>query len=495
MTNIFNIPKIAPRTFYAVLIGAGAIAVLLTLAIGLQQSVWFDEAYSVRVSQSSWGELIRLTALDTHPPLYYMLLKIWAGLFGWGEGWLRTLSALCYGGSVVVAGLVIKRLFNAKIALGTLPFLLLAPLLIRYGFEIRAYALASLIGILATYAMVRACEKKGWSWWWALYAALVAAGMLSLYYTILLWVAHLIWLLSRTSHSPKQLLRAPWVRAYGLSIVLFLPWLPSFMSQLGNGALAPISQAMTLDNIIGVLTFNTLYKPVWQLDALYSLVALFAISMIVWLVIRARRLVKASERAGFQLLLLYALVPVAMITLLSLISPMYVERYLSHVAIGVMMLIGVSANLVWLRQPHRTRTQQLLIVGLVAVLSLGVTQLMDVGNFNFQRLQKPEVRAATAVLKTSDELVVANDPYVMTELGFYLPDDRLKFFSEWFELGGGYAPLSQSNRRLDPANFTLPDQLTYAYYGDEPVVDLTEQGYKRLSVDEYGAMKIARYVH
>ena len=54
------------------------------LWIGLRQSVWFDEAYSIMVAKQSVGEAIRLTALDTHPPLYYLFLKAWACLFGWG---------------------------------------------------------------------------------------------------------------------------------------------------------------------------------------------------------------------------------------------------------------------------------------------------------------------------------------------------------------------------------------------------------------------------
>ena len=45
-------------------------AMAIGLWIGLRQSVWFDEAYSIMVAKQSMGEAIRLTALDTHPPLY-----------------------------------------------------------------------------------------------------------------------------------------------------------------------------------------------------------------------------------------------------------------------------------------------------------------------------------------------------------------------------------------------------------------------------------------
>ena len=104
------------KSFLIIVILAGVLATLIALAIGVQQSVWFDEAYSVRVAQQPLGDLLSLTAVDTHPPLYYMILKLWAGIGGWGEVWLRLLSALFYGGSVIVGALLIRRLFNTKTA-------------------------------------------------------------------------------------------------------------------------------------------------------------------------------------------------------------------------------------------------------------------------------------------------------------------------------------------------------------------------------------------
>ena len=66
------------KSFLIIVVLAGVLATLIALAIGVQQSVWFDEAYSVRVAQQPLGDLLSLTAVDTHPPLYYMILKLWA---------------------------------------------------------------------------------------------------------------------------------------------------------------------------------------------------------------------------------------------------------------------------------------------------------------------------------------------------------------------------------------------------------------------------------
>ena len=477
----------SPKIFLVIVLIAGLLATLIALAIGVRQSVWFDEAYSVRIAQQPMGELLRLTAIDTHPPLYYITLKVWASIGGWGEVWLRLLSAVCYGGSVVMGALVVRRLFRAKTALYTLPFLLLAPMLVRYGFELRGYAFASLIGIAATYVMVRALESRRWQWW-VLYAVLVAAGMLTLYYMALLWLAHLVWLVAGQKHAVKDIVRAPWLWAYVGSVILFAPWLSVFISQVGNGALAPISQAMTLDNLFGIITFNTLYQPTWQLTPLYSLVALFVIVASIIVVTMAWRSLRTrTERRNFQLLLLYIAIPVIILTLVSLLRPMYVERYLSHVAIGGILLLGVSCAFVWTRRP--SPWTKLTVLGIVAVMSLGLVQVSSVGNYNFQRLQYPETKQASATLRPSVYRVIADDPYVMTELGYYHSLDNLRFFSENAELSGGYAPWSESELRLDPTQPIEEERVQHVYY-DKPGVDLKQQGFVRQSQQKFGPLVI-----
>ncbi|MGQ0549109.1 MAG: hypothetical protein ACT4PY_05520, partial [Armatimonadota bacterium] len=58
----------------------GCAALLRLTAIG-QQSLWFDEAFSLHVSTRSAGEAISLLrAVDAHPPLYYLMLSYWVRL-------------------------------------------------------------------------------------------------------------------------------------------------------------------------------------------------------------------------------------------------------------------------------------------------------------------------------------------------------------------------------------------------------------------------------
>src|SRR6185437_16752126 len=58
------------------------------------RSLWFDEAFCWRLMQFPFGEMIRRVGLDNHPPLYFILLYGWSGLFGDSVWALRSLSVL-----------------------------------------------------------------------------------------------------------------------------------------------------------------------------------------------------------------------------------------------------------------------------------------------------------------------------------------------------------------------------------------------------------------
>jgi hypothetical protein len=131
------------------------------------------------------------------------------------------------------------------------------------------------------------------------------------------------------------------------------------------------------------------YQPVWQLNALMSLIVLFVLIMIGYLSVMAFKRVKTGQRPYLVLLALYILVPIAVLAVVGFMRPMYVERYLAHIMIGGSLFIGVAAALVY---PKASQMVRVLIVTLGGVLVIGVAQLVLVGNFNFQRLQHPQIK-------------------------------------------------------------------------------------------------------
>jgi len=49
------------------------------------QSIWYDEGVSLYLAQQTPGQIIRHTAGDIHPPLYYLVLHVWTSVVGDSE--------------------------------------------------------------------------------------------------------------------------------------------------------------------------------------------------------------------------------------------------------------------------------------------------------------------------------------------------------------------------------------------------------------------------
>ena len=80
--------------------------------ISLDQSLWLDEATTAVAVQthSFWNIVTQFSPSDFHPPLYYLVMKIWTGIFGYSEVALRMSSVLFS----MLAGLVVYKIGNLK---------------------------------------------------------------------------------------------------------------------------------------------------------------------------------------------------------------------------------------------------------------------------------------------------------------------------------------------------------------------------------------------
>lgn len=105
------------------------------------------------------------------------------------------------------------------------PFVMFAPLMLRYGYEIRMYSLIPFLSVLGTYLLLRAMREDGMRpdrrrsgrgstalrriadrRWWIAYAIVVALGMYSQYMMAFVWMTHVLWLyvaLRRHGHARR----------------------------------------------------------------------------------------------------------------------------------------------------------------------------------------------------------------------------------------------------------------------------------------------------
>ncbi|MFH1221209.1 MAG: glycosyltransferase family 39 protein [Candidatus Eisenbacteria bacterium] len=83
---------------------------------GAGQSMWLDEANSVRVASHGPAGIINELRHDNNAPLYYLLLAIWTRALGTGEAAVRSLSAGFYILSAIAVYLVARSIYDAGTA-------------------------------------------------------------------------------------------------------------------------------------------------------------------------------------------------------------------------------------------------------------------------------------------------------------------------------------------------------------------------------------------
>ncbi len=141
------------NTFFFILI----LAIVFRLLV-LNQSFWLDEAISAHAARDfSYTQIVTdFIKADNHPPLYYMVLKVWGTIFGYSEVALRMLSVLSGVLTIAVLYLILRKISPETKSLNYLTVLFLAtsPLHIYYSQEVRMYPLITLLISLSVYLFV-----------------------------------------------------------------------------------------------------------------------------------------------------------------------------------------------------------------------------------------------------------------------------------------------------------------------------------------------------
>lgn len=166
---------------------------------------------------------------DQHPPLYYVLLRLWRGAFGSSEAGLRSLSVVVSLVSIVLLFDVGRRLFSPGAALWACALMAVAQAEIRYAQEARSYALLTTAVLAAAAALVR-IERRGFS---ARRAVALGASMLAIVLTHYYGIAGCAAL---GAYAVIRLRGTTRVRTFGAmvaaAVVFAAAWGPFFLQQM-----------------------------------------------------------------------------------------------------------------------------------------------------------------------------------------------------------------------------------------------------------------------
>lgn len=195
--------------------------------------LWFDEIFSVHAAQHNWGGLLDFVALDLiHPPLFYLLLKVWVALVGGESVWWLRLFPVLLATAAIVPFLLLCRELRLRPAVQHLALLLMAVngYLIQHAREVRMYSLLLLcaacsLWLFARFSNSNAPKRHA--------HALFAANLLLVYTHYFGWLLvgiELLFLIIRQRGKLK------WFAAVvGALSVCFIPWLVLVLQAAGAG--------------------------------------------------------------------------------------------------------------------------------------------------------------------------------------------------------------------------------------------------------------------
>jgi mannosyltransferase len=178
------------RLSYSLAAVAAAAAITGAIRLGAK-SLWHDEAYSAAMARLPWSSFVKaILRQESFSALYYLFLRPWTAL-GTTEAWLRAPS-LTFG---ILAACVLfalnRRLFGVRVATVGTVLLVVNPFFIRYEQEARAYSLAMLAAIVATYVFVLAVETPS-AKRWTLYGVAGAVAVYAHPFAAFVLAAHLL---------------------------------------------------------------------------------------------------------------------------------------------------------------------------------------------------------------------------------------------------------------------------------------------------------------
>lgn len=212
-----------------------------------------DESFSWRLTQYSSEELIRRTAADVHPPLYYLLLQAWTAGLGSSPAALRGLSVLFGVLCIPMMYLVCLESFTGVSKppetssrmphLGALFSAFLVAVHVTQvvpGRTARMYSLGVFLAGLTGWLLLRALRAtRRQVWWWTGYGVAVAAFCYTHYYAFFTVFAQVLFaivdlLIRARKHSYRQFLTSAAYFVFGefVAFSLYAIWLPNFFTQV-----------------------------------------------------------------------------------------------------------------------------------------------------------------------------------------------------------------------------------------------------------------------
>lgn len=420
-----------------------------------KQSFWYDEAFSVFLSRFDLGTITARTAVDIQPPLYYYLLNLWMTLAGDSEFAVRFLSLFVGVLTIPLMYVTARHLFDRTLSSprrrgvgGEVAALIatFSALYLWYSQEARMYTLITFLGLLSSYALLRAWEGNEGTRWWIVFAVANIAAVYTHYFAFTLIAFQFIYALYVIATQRKKRYAIRYLLFALLAIfVAFLPWVPFMLNRLGEDA-SYFRGDLKLDEALRHIGINfAVGESVLEGIAQYIAVGWFVgliVCLIAYAVARRQRNHQPTSQPTNQptnqptpnsilFSILYLVVPLVLLLVLFSRNPKSNARYLMLASPGLFLMLAAGLASLW--QIFQSRNMVARVAsGAVLLFTFGFllfTSLYAINNAYFDpAFTKADFRGVANFVTTNaqdDEAIILTSGHMFPAFDYYYRDAKL----------------------------------------------------------------------
>lgn len=332
---------------YNSLIIAGICAAYIAFRIcGFTDScLWFDEIFSVHAAEHSWDTIISFVAKDLiHPPLFYVLLKLWMSLVGESLFWLRSLPVLFSILALFPFWMLCRELkLKPPAAIVAMSLFAVNGSLIKYAQEVRMYSLLLFLSLFSIWLFSR-FYFRGKNFW-----LLTAVNILLVYTHYFGWLVIIAEVTAILIAQRIKILRT--LLMVGVVFAAFLPWVFAVFrfAEPGPGVEQNIGW-ITKPGIWAIFEFAfDLIEPFYFQQSSVDSSSIFIISVPLLFLVATAKIIylidfkNSEEKDAIYLMSVFSVVPLAIAFLASWLLPVSVwgSRHLIIVFAPMIVIIAI----------------------------------------------------------------------------------------------------------------------------------------------------------
>lgn len=410
------------------------------------EGLWFDESYTGCLVNHSMGQIIAVTGSDNHPPLYYLMLRLFILVFGNTVLTLRAFSVL---GVLALAAWgmgPVRRIAGVRAGMLYTILIFITPITLDMGQEARMYTWASFfVTGSALYGYLAYQDGRRRDWIRFVLCSLAAA--YTHYYALLAVMILCGLLLLGTLAAGKRLL--PFLPAAGCIAAGYLPWLTKLIPQIGRVSSHFWISPLTGESLLLVLIYPYSSKFSEPLSSMLTGIAYF---LAVYYI--AGGIAHAIKDNGFKLNMPIIAFCAYLLTILAgalaswIIRPVLVERYMMPV-FGLFIL-GVAYGLSSLKGGLRASATGALILALLAIPQIYATRVTPANG------PMKEAQAALAQEIQPEDVFLHTDEHTFGTFCYYFPDNRHYYYQrkgyEGYSNYDAFKPMGMTIDSMDELN-------------------------------------------